>query len=95
MERQLVVSYAPGHSDYSVPMIRLKGKWLLKFGFNHGDKISVLVDKGIITVTKITEGENEQDNAANKSSTTNQNRNNSGCCYLSDTGINNAMGVEV
>ena len=55
MERQMVVSYAPGHSDPSVPMIRLKGKWLLRFGFNHGDKISVLVEQEKITINKVTQ----------------------------------------
>lgn len=55
MERRMVVSYAPGHSDSSVPMIRLKGKWLLRFGFNHGDAINVLVEQEKITINIITQ----------------------------------------
>ena len=55
MERRMVVSYAPGHSDSSVPMIRLKGKWLLKIGFNHGDRISVLVEQEKITIINLTQ----------------------------------------
>lgn len=55
MERRMVVSYAPGHSDSSVPMIRLKGKWLLKFGFNHGDAISVSVEQDQITINNLSQ----------------------------------------
>lgn len=40
-------------TDNLHPVIRLRGKYLSKFGFNVGDAIEVLVDMGQITIKKV------------------------------------------
>ena len=44
--------YAIRHSGqgYSVPLIRLRGKWLKEAGFTAGQKVSVLVEHGRLTI---------------------------------------------
>ena len=44
--------YAIRHSGphYSVPLIRLRGKWLKEAGFTAGQKVSVLVEYGRLTI---------------------------------------------
>lgn len=37
---------------YSPPEIILKGKWLEKAGFGHGDTVKVIVHQNTITLTK-------------------------------------------
>ena len=53
--RNLKVSY--GHYRYTGgffhPLIRLRGKYLLQFGFNVGDIVEVSVSSGHITIKKL------------------------------------------
>jgi hypothetical protein len=54
LKRNMKVYYE--HYDNSFiphPLIRLRGKYLQKFGFNVGDTIAVDVDVGQITIRKI------------------------------------------
>lgn len=53
--RNLKVSY--GHYRYTGgffhPLIRLRGKYLLQFGFNVGDMVEVSVSSGHISIKKL------------------------------------------
>lgn len=49
MERKLKVYTAAGKTK-NVPEIRLQGDWLQESGFNIGDRISVTVEDGKITI---------------------------------------------
>ena len=82
-KRIYTISYDPSSKSVSkygkrgVPSLRFSGIWLTKkASLNVGDKVLVLVDTGKIAVIKIPKENNEQDNAANKSATKNQNRDN-------------------
>ena len=82
-KRIYTISYDPSSKSISkygkrgVPSLRFSGIWLTKkASLNVGDKVLVLVDTGKIAVIKVPKGNNEKDNAANKSTAKNQNRDN-------------------
>ena len=52
--------YAIRHSGqgYSVPLIRLRGKWLREAGFTAGERVSITVEHGRLTILA---SENEAD----------------------------------
>ena len=54
--------YAIRHSGlgYSVPLIRLRGKWLKEAGFTAGQKVSVLVEHGRLTILTAVDKANEK-----------------------------------
>lgn len=49
MKRLQTVSYAPGR-ETQTPMLRIANRFLLKYGFNIGDKVEVEYTDGIITI---------------------------------------------
>ncbi len=59
--RRLTVGYAPGRrnrQEEDWPLIRLKGLWLKKLGWEIGAKAEVRAEAGKIVISKIhTEGE--------------------------------------
>jgi toxic protein SymE len=50
-ERHLTVSYCCDCNE-SIPIIRLKGKWLRDGGFDAGTYVKVRVDKNQLVITK-------------------------------------------
>jgi len=52
--RKVTVTYSVRESD-SVPMIRLRGKWLKRAGFEEGMQVHVDVTVGKLTILSATE----------------------------------------
>ena len=55
-ERMLTVAtcmnpHPRSHADTSLPMIRLRGRWLKQLGFESGERITVSVEKNRLVLT--------------------------------------------
>ncbi len=62
--RRLTVGYAMNHrgrhAEETCPLIRLKGLWLKKLGWEIGAKAEVRAEAGRIVISKIQQEEGEQ-----------------------------------
>lgn len=52
-------TYKVGYSSQGtdIPCIKITGKWLVENGFSVGERLNLVVDDGILFLTKLTEDE--------------------------------------